>query len=251
MKVIKKMYEEWKKSPIMLSISIVGIMIGVLGIYLALRENKPAISFEVIREFDVLNLQKNVKDLSIQFKNTDMIKEGLSLTLLRIKIANIGDTNIKKEDFDINTSWKLEIVNGEVRQVTSSTEDAYLKKELEKINIFEGFVELPVLMFDKDKSFILDTLILHKKNTLIKPVMKGKISGMDKFTSVTKTSEKESKLSGFLKLVFQGGVIINIVRFLMYYVGGSICFILLILLFECLTSKKADQTRLSREKNIE
>ena len=248
MKIINKIYEELKRNPMTVCIGIFGIIIAT---YLTVREDKTAISLEVIHELDVLNLQKNIKDLTIQFRGADMVKEGLTLTSLKIKIANIGDKHLKEEDFSTKIPWKLDIVNGEVHTVTSDADDDNLKKELEKINIFKGFVNLPILMFDKNKFFTLDILVLHKKNTPIKPVMDGKISGMDAFTYITKPAEKESKLSGFLKVTFQGGIVTQSVRFIVYFLGFLFLLFLLFLLFEYFENKKTDQIHLSRKKNIE
>ena len=240
MKIINKIYEELKRSPIVMLISIFSLLIGIFGIliYPDGKEDKPVISFQIIHELDVLNLQKDVKDLTIRFKNADMVTEGLSLTSLYISIANIGDKNIKKGDFDTDIPWNLKIVDSEVIKVTSLTNDDYLEKELEKINISKGFVKLPFLMFDKKKFFVLDILVLHKKNTPIKPVMEGKISGMDKFTYVTKPFEKGSELSNFLKVAFQGGIMIQLARVLVYFEISLICIVLLVLLYDWFSIKK-------------
>ena len=230
MKIINKIYEELKRSPTMMLISIFGIIIAILGmiipIYFAVREDT-AISLEVIYKSDVLNLQKDIKDLEIQFRDTDMIKEGLILTSLYIKIANIGDKDITKKDFDTDIPWKLKIIDGEILKVTSFADDSYLKKQLEKINIFKGFVELPFFIFDKNKYFILNTLVLHKKNTPIKLVMDGKISGMDKFTYAP-------EITNFLRVAFQGGILTQLVRLIVYFLISCIYLTGFVLLYKLL-----------------
>ena len=244
MKMISKFRDELRRSPITICITVFGIIISS---YFVLKKDKTVISFEVIHKFNVLRLNRDVKDLEILFRKADMVKEGLSLTFLNMKITNTGDMNLKKGDFDADTPWGLKIVNGELIKVTPDTNDNYLKKELEKLNTQKEFVELPFFMFDKGKSFNLEILVLHKKDASLKPVMQGKISGMDEFTHVTKTSQKES----ILLQVFSGGTKVQWIRGVAYFLGYLVLFFILMTLPLFIEVKNEKRVRSSRKKNVD
>ena len=270
-----KLYENlWKV--LVAFLAILGAAGAVVTIVEFLKEDKTEVTYEVARERHALNLYKDVKGLEILFRKEDIVKKELSLKLLSLEIVNTGDKHIKKGDFDTNNPWKIKIiddVNTNSRVVDDenidskavnhehidtkivgvtivSTSDSYFEKELKKVNMLEKYIELPFFMFDKDESFTLEVVVLHKKDTPVKLEMGGKISGMDQFTFVDNTSEKTGKLLSFLIKVFQGGIGIHLVRYVVYSIIIIIIGIILIALFEYFEKKKINRTHLSRKRDI-
>ena len=253
-RLVNKLYNELARNPVAIVIAVASIAItiffGVLGIYLQ-KENKAEVTFEIIRNLNVLSLKKDVENLEILFRKEDIVKKGLSLKIVSVKVANTGDRDIKQADFDKNNPWTIEIANSEIISATSIlTSDDYLKIELKKLYIGEGYIEIPFLMFDKGKSFIIEALILHKKSIPLNPIISGKISGMDDFTIATKTLQNRSELHELL-MAFQGDGNIQFARVSVYFVVFVIylfCFVHLIKKFKRIRKRRIVY---SRRKNID
>ena len=284
----------WKG--VVVFLAILGAVSAVVTIVGFLKEDKTEVTYEIARELDVLNLNKDVKGLEILFRKEDIVKKELSLKLLLIKVVNTGDTHIKEGDFDTSNQWKFKVIDNQEFSIKGinnedidnkvvsskdvngggidskivsskkidgedvdnkivgvnleSTSDRNIKKNLKKINISEKYFELPFFMFDKGDYFTLEVIILHKKNTPVKLVMDGKISGMDEFTLVTNTSKKKSKLSKFLMVAFQGGVGTHLARLAVYVLGLFIVILLSVLSSVYFEKRKTDQIRRSREESV-
>ena len=224
-----KLYEFLKKN-IAIAFTVLGIAIGI---FINMKEHKTEVTYEVMHELDVFSLNSDVKDLEILFRKKNIIKHGLNLKLLYILITNNGDKNLKIEDFDKTNPWRIEIVNNksaneeaikdEIVRVSPLTPDSNLREALKKIKISEGSVKIPFFMFDKNKFFVLKILVSHKKETPINIVMRGKISGMDDFIHVIESFKK----TGIWSKALQGGIIIQLIRIVVYFLGIFITLILL------------------------
>ena len=200
-------------------------------IFWKLEQDNPGVTIETLYEFDILNIENNIEDLEVLFKEENILKTGKSLKILHISITNTGNMDIKSEDFDKSDPWKLQIANSEMVKVTRlSASDSYLEKQLMKINITDRYnIELPSFMFDKKAFFSFRIIVLHKNDIDIKPVMLGKISGIKDFTYINQKS-KENNISQLFLEIFPGGMGEHSIRFFFYF----FCFLVFSIILEIL-----------------
>ena len=197
------------------------VVFGVVGVYLFLHEKKPDIFFEIISEANVLDLHRPLKDLAISFQGKDIQQENLNLRVLTIRIENRGELDVLQSHFDQNITWGFRITEGEiineVRLVNSNS--GYLESNLKPKVIDKNTVQLQKVIFEREKYFILELLILHEQGKLVEIIPTGKIAGIDKI-GVKPCLGKES-LTFFEKFIY-GGVLINLFRLLAFFIGLAV-----------------------------
>ena len=199
------------------------LLFGFVGLYSFFHERAPSISFEIIGESNVLDLHKPLEELTIYFNNEDIQKKNLNLRLLSFQMTNNGEMHILQSDYDEKMKWGVKLINGQIinvaRLVGSNSE--YLKDHLHPKVIGTDVVEFEKVIFEKEKYFVIEILVLHDKNVFPELKFIGKIAGIDQVLPI-KTWEKKQKPS-FLETFFYGGPLINVLRVIV-----SIFFIVLL-----------------------
>lgn len=200
--------------------SIVGVILavgfGLFGIYSYFHKEKPKVVFEITNESDVFNINKPLKELVISFQNENIQEKNLNLRILTIKIQNTGEIDILQNYYDNSLKWGLEVKNGkiiEARLVNSNS--GYLNSENLQPRIDEDvFINLQKVIFEKDKYFILELLVLHSKEHTPTIIPKGKIAGIENI-SLLESWKNQGKMR-FLDELFAGSFSIQISRFIFY-----------------------------------
>ena len=82
------------------------VLVGAGSLYLTLRDRAPSIAIEV-SDYNVLDLHRPLKDLSILFRGQDIQDKKLNLRIYSITVRNDGETNIRQSDFDQTKPWGL------------------------------------------------------------------------------------------------------------------------------------------------
>ena len=224
------------------------IVFGIIGLYTYFNQMKPTMQYEVVNEANVFDIHKPLKDLTILLKNEDIQKNDLNLKIYTIKVSNIGYIDILQGHFDNNIIWGLKIIDGKiinkVRFIKSNS--SYIKEEL-KINNSNKVVEFSKIIFEKDKSFSIELLVLHDKKITPKIVPTGKIVGINKIQFIKDIKIKTE--ASFIQRIFQDSILINIVRFIIYF----IIFLLIILTVGLIADrieKKQKQTAKDKQKKL-
>jgi hypothetical protein len=199
---------------------------GFIGLYAYLHTPKPSILFETISESNVLDVHKPLENLKIYFKNEDIQKKNLNLRIITIKISNNGEVNILQSSYDQKLKWGFKISNGKIindAKIISSNSE-YLKENLSPKVVGDNIVELEKVIFEKGNYFTIELLVLHKKDLPPQLSYIGKIAGIENINPI-KTWEKSLEPNIFKKF-FYGGLLINVMRPIIY----SICIIFLIII---------------------
>jgi hypothetical protein len=227
------------------------IVFGIMGLYTYFHERKANVQVEVVGESNVLDLHKPLEDLTVYFHNEDIQKKNLNLRIITIQISNTGEMDILQAQFDQKMKWGIKISSGKIindGRIVGTNSD-YLKSSLSPKVVGDNFIEFEKVIFEKNKYFTLEILVLHSKDTLPEITTIGKIAGIDKIP-IEKTWETKMRPS-FLKTFFDGGFLINFLRLTAAAIVWIILIIAIVLSSETLSSRKGKFKQNKRKKEIE
>ena len=109
-------------------LTIIGIALSVYSIY---RQAKPDLVFDVISNNDILIIEEGLADISILYNDLDLQKNNKKLTLLNIKIQNLGKGDIKESDYFSYSDFGIELVDATILNGTSvinASKNSYFQK---------------------------------------------------------------------------------------------------------------------------
>ncbi len=198
--------------------SIVTIVSLSLAIYQFIHIKRPYITLEIVNETDILDVHKPLKDLSVLFQGKDIQASNLNLRILTIRLINSGDLDILPNFYDQEDIWGIEIENGKIVEVKlADSNDDYLRSKLSPELFEPSKVRFKKIIFEKDKYFSLDILVLHSKGQPPGIHVIGKIAGIDTINPAPTWREKQKKT--FWKELLEGSVLVHAVRFFLYFVA--------------------------------
>lgn len=209
---------------------IYGILISLFslgaGYYWAVREQEPQLIYDVFSNTQVFSINANVNKLQVVYNNEDLRSKNKKLTLLTIRIENIGNANIKETDYYSGSAFGFKLINAELAEpptlIDASNEFLFDNIRLRSDSINKILInKIPL---DKSQSFTIKLLAIVKGNAIpgISPF--GYISGTNgniKVIESYKSSAKEAppittldKLFKTLGIVFLVIVILIILKVL-------------------------------------
>lgn len=214
--------EKIKHADLSTKLAVVGILLAlVFGVYTIFHRDKPNISYELINEIDVLDINKPVKDLTILFQEKDIYKEDFNLRIFTLMIKNDGDIEILHSRYDRNDIWGIGIKDGRIitaKLIDDNDDTGYIKTHVKPQLTENGVIKIQQIAFDKDKYFTLEILVLHEntKSPELYPI--GKIGGIEKI--YVKSTSKEKYV--FLQKLLYGNTWIHIARLFFYIILLSV-----------------------------
>lgn len=211
------------------------IIFGVTVGYQEFFGGEPNIFSEITSEINVFDINKPLKDLQINFQGENIQQKSLNLRIYRVKIKNVGATNITQNDFDQNDNWGIRVEGGrviETRLLDSNSK--YIESNVSP-SVNNALVQFNKIIFDKGDYFNVELLVLHDKD--IPPILyrTGKIAGIDENGSKISIAEYNQP---FFETLFYGNLFVNIIRFLFYFVFSIAVFIAFILIVVKLQEKR-------------
>ena len=191
---------------------IILIFLAAIAFYNFFHEKKLEITYEIISESNVLDIHKPLKDLTIFFKDENIQKKNLNLKVYTIRVYNTGELNIRQDDFDKNLPWGLEVKQGKIinKARLINTNSEYLMSNLEPTVLDTNKLEFKKIIFERNKFFIVELLVLHSKVQLPSILPIGKIAGVEENEPLK--SFVASKEKSFIETFFAGGIILNLIR---------------------------------------
>lgn len=226
------------------------IAFGAIGLYTFFHETKPSLLFEIINESNVLDVHKNLENLTIYFENENIQKSNLNLRIITIQISNNGEVDILQSYYDQKIQWGFKVNNGKIindARIVNSNSD-YLKNNIFPKVVGDNTVELGKIILERGKFFSIEVLVIHNKNTLPEIEYMGKIVGIEKITPI-KTWEKRLEQK-FWEKFFYGGFLINVTGPIIFLAVLIALLILIALTGEKWRTLKRRSKRKSREKEI-
>lgn len=209
-------------------LALIGVLVAAVGLYAVFHEARPSISVISINETNVLDIHKPLEELTISFQGEDIEKENLNLRIFTINVENDGEVNILQNYYDQDDIWGIQIHNGEIieaRLVDSNSD--YIRSNLNpRVIGEENIIEFRKIIFETEKFFTLEILVLHEKDTLPEIMPIGKIAGIDKIPMIKyQAGEAEEN---FLAQLIHGNVWVHTVRFFIYLIAFLITAIIVV-----------------------
>ena len=195
---------------------LIGIVSVALAIYSTYHEKTPSVAYELTSEANILDVYKPVQNLIITFQGENIQESDLNLKIITIRILNDGEIDILKNHYSDDV-WGIEVDGGKIiesRIVGSNSE--YVSNKLRPEILGQMAIGFNKIIFEKEKYFILELLLLHKKDAELTLKPTGKIAGIDELT-FTNIPFKDVK-NPFINEVFSGDTLVHLVRFIIYIV---------------------------------
>ena len=203
-----------------LAFGVLGIVLAGMSIFLTLREPETRVTFKIISATDVLDLRRSLKDLRIEFRGQDLQEQDLNLKVVKINVANSGETHIRADDYS-NIDWGIRVVGGQVIEAKvdrSNAANVISTNDLRYIG--SDTIGFPKIVFDKRDAFAIELLLLHPNDAEPDIVPIGKISGVKNFDLTPPPLPGQEV--GFVGQAFGGRFRILAVRSGVYFVGSVI-----------------------------
>jgi len=193
------------------------LFFGISG----LREPSPKMTYEILRETDVLDVRTPLKDLQITFQNDDIQAENLNLRIYAMRVMNNGETDILQTQYDQDQIWGLQVVDGRIiesRIIQSSSE--YLRSKANPQVIGENIVQFEKAIIERGQFFAFNMLVVHPKDITPEIIPLGKIAGIDEI--VVTWSPVEPDGPGLISELFGGGKTLQSIRAIVFFAGAAV-----------------------------
>lgn len=226
--------------------SIIAIFSVVFGFYVYFHEKKPDVQFTIIGDANVFDIYKSVNDLEVFFLGKNIEKENLNLKIYSISVENTGEADILKNLYDDNLPWGFEVKNGDIvsapRIARSSSQ--YLDSALNPKTV-EKRVEFDKVIFEHEKYFVIEFLVLHKKSESPIIVPFGKIAGVDNFKVLV---DSEQGRETVLNQLISGGLIMHLIRLFVYTFISILLLVTIVFIIDGIDKIKIKREEKEREK---
>ena len=200
-------------------VSLIFTTIALAGwVYDHFSDNNPRLTFTIIKEISLLNEKANIPSFHILLDSIDIKETNSNISIYSIKIANEGKQHIITNMYDGNMLLFLKHGKLVSKPIITEASSSYINSHLQKTTIIvnDTTLNIPRIPLDKDDSFVLDLVILHPNNEFPQFDIKGKISGQKNLI----INRKLVTSTTFMKKAFGGGVWVNIVRLIVFFVLG-------------------------------
>jgi hypothetical protein len=196
---------------------VIAIIFGGITIYSTfLVDKSPDLDITILSDIKVLDINANVQELNIIYKNENIIEHGKNLSIITLKIENSSDLDILNSYYDPRNPLGIMIENATIVEKPEiiDASNQYLRQNIE-INQKDSsdLFTFTSIIIDKHQYFHVKLLLLHKsdKKPVIKPV--GKIAGIERIEVINQANEIKSS---FWKKLIQGNILIHAARFFSY-----------------------------------
>ncbi len=234
------------QKPGTLIMGFLGFLATIIAIYTFLFPNKIELSYEIISETNLLEIDEDVPNLSIQYAGEDLKATNANLGIITLSIKNNGEATLLKNYYDVNDLWGFHINGGriiEIPKVINSNND-YLKRNI-LINLkSETEVRFSDVILEPNDYFIIKFSYLYTNGKSPEIIPIGKIAEVK--TINISTRDDDQKKSKFLE-AFQGDIVVQILRSIAYLLLWLFILITLIL---CIEKTSDMRDKFKRKKDI-
>lgn len=222
---------------------LVGLGLALYALYFQIYGATPHITYSLTGGSDVLDVRRPVEDMAITYRGENIQVTNRNLRIMSVRVLNDGRKDILPADFDSGV-WGIRVRDCEVvaaRLVDSNS--AFLTQKLQPIlrdwtALQPGssspslrasreaalaadigsplpsrdIVPLKKVIFDREKYFVVELLVIYSKGRLptLQPV--GKVAGIDRLF----VNDARRGKPGFGTEALSGGFAVQAVRALVY-----------------------------------
>jgi hypothetical protein len=183
-----------------------------------LSDKRPAITFEIEGNTNVLDVKENLTNFKLLFDGVDIREKGLSLSVINLRVFNPSNLDILQTHYDIGAPLGLNISTGSiVRADVVDTSSNYLNERFQLKPFGEQAIRFSDAILESKEWVRIKLLVLHPvtERPTINPV--GKVAGVKEIS--VKSNIEDENAPSFLKLTFGGAPLIQAVRGFSYFFG--------------------------------
>jgi len=186
-----------------------------LTIYFYYNEKTPKLTIAKIGEINVLEINRNLDELQILYKDADIKNSDNNIIIITFRIENKGRVNITKDLFDDILDWGMEIKYGEVLQVRLiNSNNKYISENLE-LSVLQNKIIFSKVILEKNTFFDIEIVLLKNLYTSPKYFMIGKIAGINT-EKVEVLSQLPSTDKNYFHQIIDGNILVHIGRCIFY-----------------------------------
>lgn len=201
----------------------------VAAIYFSMfYEKSSQLDIEVVSQFSALDIKESVNNLDVIYDNNSLNAQGMSLTVIELKITNSGTASILRSYYDPESKAGFKVNQGVIPEppLVTSSKTSYAHSEIPVERLDEKSLLLPHLVMNPSDFYTIKVIVLHDSSK--KPVVSsfGVIAGSPKIEVLPRLANEDNRT--FLARFFDGSIVMNIGRFLVLGFVFFICFVLIL-----------------------
>lgn len=213
----------------------VSVLFGIIGLFSIFNIPTKSISFQIIDQIPVFNINKQITGLTILFNSQDILSKKRNLVLTRIRVKNTGNVEILPEQFDKQDPWGIEVQNGKIIEgrIFDASSD-YVKNKARPKIIKNNIYEIEKIIFEKNQYLTFELLSIVEDGSMPNFRVLGKISGIDSMhvsEKIENPNEIKDDLFEFWNKVHYGGIEVHLTRFALYIFYTFVLFMILSMMF--------------------
>jgi len=237
------------KAVITITLSFIALISSLLTIYTYITTSKKiSIQCDIISSTNVLDINAEISDLDILYKQSSLKSEKKNLMLIIFRIRNNGNENILKTFFDDKAPFGIKPVVGQVveKPVIIEASNDYLRNNLDITVDTTGSVYFSDIIFESKESFTFKLLTLVEAETEPKFKVIGKIAGINKNIEIG-LIENETELP-FFKQVFLGNIWIQLIKSLIYFLIIAFIILVIVIIYHTILDEQEKRKRIKQIK---
>ena len=229
--------------------SILGLLVAIY--FGVIKKNEPKIEYDVISATDFFNNSESAAYIKVFINDSIDVQENhLNITAYNIKVENKGSDHIRYNDYNLGF-FGLTIDNGTLLDIphllSASNDDIEKNFYSDTIAKHNSKIELPKLSLDIDDNYIIKIVVLHNTDSIPKFYPEGKISGQKNIM----INETPFSNYTFWSVTLGGNWLVQVVRFLFYFLAGFLILVGIDFLIGIIDDKKRKKERELYEKQKE
>lgn len=211
-------------------IGVIGIIVGLAGLYAYYKGTKP--QFEVVVESitNVVDVNERISGLGVLFNGEDLLKQNKALTIYSILLRNSGNDSLRKNDFDDNALVGVALPGATLlsAQLDSShtTADAYVRQNVEIELLPPSTMVIRPLIIDPGVKIGVRIVAIHRASEQPKIIAVGKVVGQKRLPVIL--GKAEDRETSIWSRSFGGGLGVNLMRLPAYFFGFIILLVVAI-----------------------
>ncbi|SRX75643.1 hypothetical protein [Aequorivita antarctica] len=200
---------------------------AILSVIAFFSEEKIEIKYSILAETNVLDLNADVNKLEVIYDSINLNRNNLNLKIYSIKIENIGNKSLSPNFYEVSDSIGVKLKGGKVidQPEIVQTSSNYLDEKLKVVLNKSSELKFSQVILDPKEFFIIKILVLHKNNAKLQVISTGKIASQKDIPVITELDKEKN--NSFIGRIFEGSILIQIIRFLipLIVVSGLFLFI--------------------------
>lgn len=211
-------------------IGLVGILIGLAGLYTYYKGTKPRLEISVDSVTNVVDVNEKVAGLGVTFNNEDLLVNNKALAIYSISVRNSGNESLRKGDFDTAALVGVRLENATVLSAQVSREKTtvgtYLRANAKLLYRRPSSVYLSPVILDPGDRIGIRVVAIHDARIVPAVHPLGKVVGQNNIPVTIATSADDNR--SIWEKAYGGGVGVNLVRLPVYFFGFIIVLIIAI-----------------------